>query len=43
MSKAWREHQSGLRDYTPLLWAVLMFELWARKFLREDGNTGRTW
>jgi asparagine synthase (glutamine-hydrolysing) len=33
LAKAWRAHQSGLRAYAPLFWAVLMFELWARKFL----------
>ncbi len=36
VKKAWREHQSGLRNYEPLLWAVLMFELWARKFLHAE-------
>ena len=36
VKKAWREHQSGLRNYEPLLWAVLMFELWAGKFLRTE-------
>ncbi|MFO8012493.1 MAG: asparagine synthase (glutamine-hydrolyzing) [Phycisphaerae bacterium] len=33
VQKAWDQHQSGRRDYTPLLWAVLMFELWNRTFL----------
>ena len=40
VGKAWREHQSGLRNYTPLLWAVLTFELWARKFLRGEDRLG---
>ena len=31
--KAWRTHQSGLRNYGPLIWAVLMFELWNRRFM----------
>jgi len=32
--QSWRAHQSGLRNMAPLLWAVMSFELWARKFLR---------
>jgi asparagine synthase (glutamine-hydrolysing) len=40
VGKAWREHLSGLRNYTPLLWAVLTFELWARKFLRGEDRLG---
>ncbi len=35
MRQAWNEHQSGLRDYTPLLYAMLMFELWAQRFLNS--------
>ncbi len=31
--KAWDAHQSGLRDNAPLLWALLMFELWAKRWL----------
>ncbi|MCD4698981.1 MAG: asparagine synthase (glutamine-hydrolyzing) [Phycisphaerae bacterium] len=38
VERAWGEHQSGLRNYGPLLWAVFMFELWARKFLRIQEN-----
>ncbi|NLW87120.1 MAG: asparagine synthase (glutamine-hydrolyzing) [Planctomycetes bacterium] len=30
---AWNAHQSALRNNEPLLWAVLMFEMWARRFL----------
>ncbi len=33
VQRAWKAHQSRLSDFTPLLWAVLMFELWARRFL----------
>lgn len=33
IQRAWNEHQSGLRNYAPLLHAMLMFELWAQKFL----------
>ena len=36
VASAWQAHQSGLRDYTPLLWALLMFEWWARTFLRAS-------
>jgi len=38
VEQAWRAHQVGLRDYTPLLWCILMFELWARKFLTADAS-----
>ena len=34
--KAWQAHQARLRDYTPLIYCVLVFELWARRFLRDD-------
>jgi asparagine synthase (glutamine-hydrolysing) len=29
----WSQHQSGARDRSPQLWALLMLELWARRFL----------
>jgi len=29
----WKQHTSGMRDFTQPLWALLSFELWARKFL----------
>ena len=38
VEQAWQAHQAGLRDYTPLLWCILMFELWARKFLTADAS-----
>jgi asparagine synthase (glutamine-hydrolysing) len=28
-----RSHQNGKQDYSQALWAVLMFELWCRRFL----------
>ncbi|MBM4093563.1 MAG: asparagine synthetase B, partial [Planctomycetes bacterium] len=31
--QAWQQHQIGMRNYEPLLWAMLMFEMWARRFL----------
>ncbi len=30
--KLWQRHQSGLRDYSRPLWAVLMFRMWQRTF-----------
>ena len=29
----WDRHQRGVRDHSAQIWAVLMFELWARTFL----------
>jgi len=40
IEKAWRHHQAGLRDYTPLLWAILMFEQWAKRFVRSPAELG---
>lgn len=37
IESAWRQHQAGLRDYTALLYPVLMLELWARRFLQGAG------
>ncbi len=34
IKKLWRQHQSGLRDYSRPLWAVLMFRMWQRTFQR---------
>ena len=31
-----REHRSGLRDHSSPLWALLMFQLWQRKFLSNS-------
>jgi asparagine synthase (glutamine-hydrolysing) len=31
-----REHRSGLRDHSSPLWALLMFELWQRKFVANS-------
>ena len=32
VAKLWRRHQSGLRDCSRPLWAVLMFRMWQRTF-----------
>ena len=40
--KAFRAHCAGYRNYAPLLWAVLMFELWGRQFVRGSA-AGGTW
>jgi asparagine synthase (glutamine-hydrolysing) len=29
--RKWKEHLSGYRDWTPQLWAILMFEAWRRE------------
>lgn len=29
----WNQHQWGVRDYSPWLWALLVFERWGRRFL----------
>jgi asparagine synthase (glutamine-hydrolysing) len=34
--RCWGQHLRGIRNYAPLLWAVLMFELWSRNFLTGD-------
>ncbi len=31
--RIWRSHQSGLRRMAPMIWALLMLELWGRNFL----------
>ncbi len=35
VAKLWKQHQSGLRDQTRPLWAILMFRLWQRNFARR--------
>jgi asparagine synthase (glutamine-hydrolysing) len=34
--RVWEEHQSGLRNRSTELWALLMFRLWERQFLARD-------
>lgn len=31
--RLWSQHQRGIRDHTQPLWALLMFEMWARRHL----------
>jgi asparagine synthase (glutamine-hydrolysing) len=31
VQRRWRDHLSGLRDSTPALWAILMFQAWLRE------------
>jgi asparagine synthase (glutamine-hydrolysing) len=35
MGRLWKEHQSGLRDYSRPLWTALMFRVWQRTFMRK--------
>jgi asparagine synthase (glutamine-hydrolysing) len=30
----WTQHQRGMRDYSPHLWALLVLECWGRQFMR---------
>jgi len=34
VSKLWRQHQSGLHDFSRPLWAILMFRMWQRNFMK---------
>jgi asparagine synthase (glutamine-hydrolysing) len=34
VAKLWRQHQSGIRDYSRPLWAVLMFRMWQKNFMK---------
>ncbi len=36
----WQRHQQGTRDHSAQIWAVLMFELWARTFLDRQEPSG---
>jgi asparagine synthase (glutamine-hydrolysing) len=37
VAKMWQRHQSGLRDYSRPLWAIVMFRMWQRTFARRSG------
>jgi asparagine synthase (glutamine-hydrolysing) len=36
--RVWEEHQSGLRDRSTELWALLMFRLWERQFMADTSS-----
>ncbi|MEO6723924.1 MAG: asparagine synthase-related protein, partial [Blastocatellia bacterium] len=36
VAKLWQQHQSGWRDYSRPLWAILMFRMWQRTFVRQS-------
>jgi asparagine synthase (glutamine-hydrolysing) len=36
----WERHQRGVRDHSAQIWAVLMFEMWARAFLDRQEPSG---
>ena len=38
LKRIWREHQAGLRNHATSLWSILMFELWARRFLDTSSS-----
>jgi asparagine synthase (glutamine-hydrolysing) len=35
VKELWKGHQSGLRDYSRPLWAIMMFRMWQRKFVKS--------
>src|SRR5689334_6967139 len=35
----WREHATGIRDHTPSLWSILMFQSWLREQESAAGQT----
>lgn len=36
VQKLWREHQEGLRNWSAVLWAILMFQQWHQEFFTRD-------
>ena len=34
--KVWNQHQTGLRDWSFLLWIVMMFNFWYKRFIESD-------
>jgi len=34
VTRLWKDHQSGIRDYSRPLWAALMFRMWQRNFMK---------
>lgn len=35
VTRLWQQHQSGWRDFSRPLWAILMFRLWQKTFVRR--------
>jgi asparagine synthase (glutamine-hydrolysing) len=33
VSQVWREHQNEQRDHSALLWSMLMFEMWWKRYM----------
>lgn len=42
VQKLWREHLSGVRERTPELWGILMFNLWYDRFVRQTSSSRGT-
>jgi len=40
LRQIWERHQRGTRDHSAQIWAVLMFEMWARTFLDPQEPAG---
>jgi asparagine synthase (glutamine-hydrolysing) len=38
IKRVWEEHQSGLRNRSTELWALLMFRLWERQFMADTSS-----
>ncbi len=36
----WSQHQSGIRDYSHFLWALLVLECWGKRFVEHDSSGG---
>ena len=36
IQRMWRRHQRGLRDYSAQLWALLMLEMWHKRFIDQE-------
>ncbi len=42
LRRMWYEHQLGLANHATVFWSILMFELWARRFLSTKDTQGPT-
>jgi len=38
--RIWEKHQSGLRDFSTPLWAILMYRLWHKTFIQRQSTVG---